>query len=186
LRGHLRLPQTWQRASRSSRSASSSSFRSGSVMQGSWPLYPKRLAGISLNLLLLSVSLLSHTSSSFYNQNLQTSHSSIGPHSDTRWTSGAMFLILGCLIRPILRGKDPGIERGDLHPVLFRRFRVAMFFYAFIGSAYLVSALPFFWIDTPIGPSWVCLLVLRLRRPRNIESRTRENSSSQTLCTTYK
>src|SRR2546425_4709505 len=56
---------------------------------------------------------------------------------------GAMFLILGGLIRPILRGKNRGNDKGDLHPLLFRRFRVAMFFYAFIGGAYLVSALPF-------------------------------------------
>src|SRR2546425_5437490 len=100
---------------------------------------------------------------------------------------GAMFLILGGLIRPILRGKSPGIERGYLHPVLFRRFRVAMFFYAFIGGAYLVSALPFFWIGTPIGPLrfvfWV--LRIRLRFPRNIESQTRENLSIQTLYITY-
>jgi hypothetical protein len=65
---------------------------------------------------------------------------------------GAMFLILGGLIRPILRGKNMGVERLDLHPVLLRRFRVAMLFYAFVGGSYLVSALPIFWVDTPIGP----------------------------------
>jgi len=89
---------------------------------------------------------------------------------------GAMFLILGALIRHVLRGKSPGVERGDLHPVLFRRFHVAMFFYAFIGGAYLVSALPFFWIDTPIGPfrfvlwysafAFVFLGILNRRRER--------------------
>ena len=92
---------------------------------------------------------------------------------------GAMFLILGGLIRPILRGKSPGIERGYLHPVLFRRFRVAMFFYAFIGGAYLVSALPFFWIGTPIGPlrfvfwysafAFAFLGILNRRRGEHIE-----------------
>jgi len=98
-----------------------------------------------------------------------------------------MFLILGGLIRPILREKNRGNEKGDLHPVLLRRFRIAMFFYAFIGAAYLVSALPVFWIDTPIGPLrfvfWV--LRIRLRFPRNIESQTRENLSIQTLYITY-
>lgn len=65
---------------------------------------------------------------------------------------GAMFLILGGLIRLILRRKSLGLEEFDLHPVLLRRFRLAMFFYAVIGGAYFVSALPFFWVDTPIGP----------------------------------
>src|SRR6267143_1725470 len=65
---------------------------------------------------------------------------------------GAMFLILGGLIRPILRGKDMDVEGLDLHPFLLRRFRVAMLFYAFVGGSYLMSALPFFWVDTPIGP----------------------------------
>ncbi|HEV2120324.1 MAG TPA: TMEM175 family protein [Candidatus Bathyarchaeia archaeon] len=65
---------------------------------------------------------------------------------------GAMFLILGGLIRPILRKKISGVERPELHPVLLRRFRIAMFFYAFVAVTYFVSALPFFWVDTPIGP----------------------------------
>jgi uncharacterized membrane protein len=65
---------------------------------------------------------------------------------------GAMFLILGGLIRPILRKKISGVERPDLHPILLRRFRVAMYFYVFIGLTYVVSALPFLWVDTPIGP----------------------------------
>jgi uncharacterized membrane protein len=94
---------------------------------------------------------------------------------------GAMFLILGGLIRPILREKSLGNEKGDLHPVLFRRFRVAMFFYAFIGGAYLVSALPFFWIDTPIGPlrfvfwysafAFAFLGILNRRRERTYRSK---------------
>jgi len=88
---------------------------------------------------------------------------------------GAMFLILGGLIRPILRGKSPGIERGYLHPVLFRRFRVAMFFYAFIGGALLGLSPSLLWDRHTNRPSSVCLLVLRirLRFPRNIESQTR-------------
>jgi len=100
------------------------------------------------------------------------------------WTSfgyaldvGAMFLILGGLIRLILRKKSLGVEGFDLHPVLLRRFRVAMFFYAFIGGAYFVSALPFFWVDTPIGPlrfvfwysafAFVFLGILNRRRERS-------------------
>jgi uncharacterized membrane protein len=63
---------------------------------------------------------------------------------------GAMFLILGGLIRLTLRGQ--GNKNLDLSPKLFRRFRLAMVFYAVIGAFYLISALPIFWIDTPVGP----------------------------------
>ena len=65
---------------------------------------------------------------------------------------GAMFLILGGLIRPILQQKSQRAERLGLHPVLLRRFRVAMFLYAFVGGCYLVSVLPIFWVDTGLGP----------------------------------
>jgi uncharacterized membrane protein len=65
---------------------------------------------------------------------------------------GAMFLILGALIRPILRKKSTDVKESDLHPLLFRRFRAAMFLYVFVGGAYLISALPVFWVDTAIGP----------------------------------
>lgn len=63
---------------------------------------------------------------------------------------GAMFLILAGLIRLILKK----IDRKELvlHSVLSERFRLAMYLYIFAGGAYLVSALPFFWIDTPAGP----------------------------------
>jgi uncharacterized membrane protein len=62
---------------------------------------------------------------------------------------GGMFLILGGMIRLALRKK---IANQDLHPILFRRFRVAMTFYALIGGTYVFSALPVFWDETPIGP----------------------------------
>lgn len=71
------------------------------------------------------------------------------------WTSfayaldvGGNFLILGSLVRVAVRSKTPGKE---VHPVLLRRFRVAMALYFFIGGAYVLSALPLFWVDTPIG-----------------------------------
>lgn len=62
---------------------------------------------------------------------------------------GGNFLILGSLVRLALRSKA---SSKDVHPVLLRRFRVAMSLYFFIGGAYVVSALPFFWVDSPIGP----------------------------------
>lgn len=63
---------------------------------------------------------------------------------------GAMFLILAGLIRVIFKRTDR--KELSLHPVLLERFRIAMYLYIFVGGAYLVSALPFFWIETPIGP----------------------------------
>lgn len=68
------------------------------------------------------------------------------------WTSfayaldvGANFLILGALIRVFLRGKT------DLQPAMIRRFRTSTLFYTIIGGLYALSALPIFWIETPIG-----------------------------------
>jgi uncharacterized membrane protein len=63
---------------------------------------------------------------------------------------GGMFLILAALIMLIRKRTD----RQDLrlHPVLLERFRLVMYLYIFVGGAYLVSALPFFWIETPVGP----------------------------------
>jgi uncharacterized membrane protein len=63
---------------------------------------------------------------------------------------GAMFLILATLIVLVLKRIDRKELR--LHPVLLGRFRLAMYLYIFVGGAYLFSALPFFWIDTLVGP----------------------------------
>lgn len=63
---------------------------------------------------------------------------------------GAMFLILAGLIQIILKGTDS--KKLQLHPILLKRFRLAKYIYIFVGGSYLVSALPFFWIDTPVGP----------------------------------
>jgi uncharacterized membrane protein len=63
---------------------------------------------------------------------------------------GAMFLILAALIMLILKRIDR--KELSLHAVLLERFRLAMYLYIFVGGAYLTSALPFFWINTPIGP----------------------------------
>ena len=63
---------------------------------------------------------------------------------------GGMFLILGGMVRITLqeRKKQPG---NELHPILHRRLRLAAKFYTLIGALYLTSALPFFWVDSPIG-----------------------------------
>jgi uncharacterized membrane protein len=73
------------------------------------------------------------------------------------WTSfgyaldvGSMFLILAALIMLIIKGIDR--KELKLHPLLLDRFRLAMYLYIFVGGAYLLSAVPFFWIDTPVGP----------------------------------
>lgn len=63
---------------------------------------------------------------------------------------GAMFLILAGLIRIILKKTDR--KELKLHHSLLERFRRVMYTYIFMGGSYLVSALPFFWVDTPGGP----------------------------------
>ncbi len=80
-----------------------------------------------------------------------------GDFSFLEWASfgyaldvGAMFLILAGLILLILKRIDR--KELKLHSVLSERFRIAMYLYIFVGGAYLLSALPFFWVDTPVGP----------------------------------
>ena len=63
---------------------------------------------------------------------------------------GGMFLILAGMIRIALREKKA--KQDQLHPILDRRLRLATKFYIAMGGLYLMSALPFFWIDSPIGP----------------------------------
>jgi uncharacterized membrane protein len=63
---------------------------------------------------------------------------------------GSMFLILAALIMLIIKRIDR--KELKLHPLLLDRFRLAMYLYIFVGGAYLLSAAPFFWIDTPAGP----------------------------------
>ena len=88
---------------------------------------------------------------------------------------GAMFLILAGLIHVIFKRADR--KEFRLHTVLVERFRRAMYLYIFVGGAYLVSALPFFWIDSPIGPirfvfwysafAFTLLGIFNRRRERN-------------------
>jgi uncharacterized membrane protein len=63
---------------------------------------------------------------------------------------GGMFLILAGLILLILKRIDR--KELKLHSVLLERFRLAMYLYVLVGGTYLFSALPFLWVDTPVGP----------------------------------
>lgn len=63
---------------------------------------------------------------------------------------GGMFLILAGMIRITLQEKKKGLGT-ELHPVLYRRLRLATKFYLAIGGFYVTSALPFFWIESPVG-----------------------------------
>ena len=66
--------------------------------------------------------------------------------------AGLMFLLLAGLGYLVIKqGKS---REGDyrLHPVVLNRFRRLMRLQAIVGGIYLASALPIFWIDTPIGP----------------------------------
>ena len=112
---------------------------------------PQETSGtVSLNLLLLFCVVLEP----YLFFLLQTMPSDI---SLPEWTSfayaldvGGMFLILGAMIRLALSRKTSK-EIQELHPLLLQRFRLAMIFYTIIGGSYALSALPFFWVETPVG-----------------------------------
>ena len=88
---------------------------------------------------------------------------------------GAMFLILAGLIRIILKKTDG--KELKLHHILLERFRLIMYIYIFVGGAYLVSAIPIFWIDTAVGPlrfafwysslAFTSLVIFNRRRERH-------------------
>lgn len=61
---------------------------------------------------------------------------------------GGMLVVLASMIYLIVRGRSKDL---DLHPVTLRRFRIFMYSYLLTGGVYLVSALPIFWVETPIG-----------------------------------
>ncbi|MGH9919046.1 MAG: hypothetical protein ACRD6W_09285, partial [Nitrososphaerales archaeon] len=66
---------------------------------------------------------------------------------------GGMFLMQAALARMVVNG-DKARAQGklSLHPVVLARFRTLMRLDAIIGFVFVVSALPVFWENTPIGP----------------------------------
>jgi len=84
-----------------------------------------------------------------------------GSHSDTTANAfsiayaldvGGMFFMQTLLANLVLKEARSG-EHGQasLHPVVLRRFKGIARADAVIGIVFVVSTLPFFWINTPIG-----------------------------------
>src|SRR5438445_5097458 len=67
---------------------------------------------------------------------------------------GVMFLLLAALALMVVKEEkktSSDVGRPRLHPVVLRRFRRVMKAEAIVGAIFIVSALPIFWIVTPIG-----------------------------------
>jgi hypothetical protein len=65
---------------------------------------------------------------------------------------GGMFFMQAALARMVV-DEEKARSHGQLplHPVVLARFRRVVMLDAVIGLVFVVSALPFFWVDTPIG-----------------------------------
>ncbi len=64
---------------------------------------------------------------------------------------GLIYLLLaGLAYILVTEAKKPGTEL-HVHPEIVRRFRATMRAELFLGGVFTVSALPFFWVLTPIG-----------------------------------
>ena len=64
---------------------------------------------------------------------------------------GLIYIVLGGLAYILLsEAKRPGSELR-VHPAILRGFRRSMRAELFLGAVFTVSALPFFWVLTPIG-----------------------------------
>ncbi|MGI0085639.1 MAG: hypothetical protein ACREBQ_11210, partial [Nitrososphaerales archaeon] len=90
-----------------------------------------------------------------------------------------MFLVLATLARLLVKEeKYLGKERHRVHPDVLKRFKRVMIFEYVVGAIFITSALPIFWIPTPIGAlrfdlwysSFVMFVGLRVR-PRREETK---------------
>jgi uncharacterized membrane protein len=65
---------------------------------------------------------------------------------------GGMFFLLAALAYLVVKEERSGMDgRRRLHPVVLARFRRAMKLQAIVGVIFVVSALPIFWVSTPVG-----------------------------------
>jgi len=65
---------------------------------------------------------------------------------------GGMFLMQAVLARMVVKGEKARLHgQPALHPVVLERFRRVLKLNAVIGLVFVVSALPVFWVNTPVG-----------------------------------
>ncbi|MDA4129532.1 MAG: hypothetical protein OK457_02065 [Thaumarchaeota archaeon] len=95
---------------------------------------------------------------------------------------GTMFFILAGLARLVIKENSKGGTQR-VHPLIVERFKRVVKFDYVIGGIFLLSALPIFWIETPIGYlrfvlwySAFAFFFLR-RRPKNLPEKTTNHST---------
>jgi uncharacterized membrane protein len=66
---------------------------------------------------------------------------------------GGMFLLLAALARLVIKEEEKArsIGRSLIHPVVVRRFKAIMRAEMIVGLLFAISALPVFWVNTPVG-----------------------------------
>jgi hypothetical protein len=62
-----------------------------------------------------------------------------------------MFFMQAALARMVVKENAKLHGQLPLHPDVMARFRLVMKLDAVVGLAFVVSALPVFWVDTPVG-----------------------------------
>lgn len=98
---------------------------------------------------------------------------------------GLMFVILATLTYLLLKEEKSNSKtnRRGVHPIVFLRFKRTMKAQYIIGGIFIASALPIFWIPTPIGylrfDLWYSSFVFfAFVRPRRVE-KEKEDSPKQ-------
>ncbi|MDA4116965.1 MAG: TMEM175 family protein [Thaumarchaeota archaeon] len=64
---------------------------------------------------------------------------------------GPMFLVLSALCFLLLKEERVRLSDRRVHPAVLARFRRFMFAQLIVGAIFVASALPVFWVNTPIG-----------------------------------
>ncbi len=90
---------------------------------------------------------------------------------------GVTYLVLAGLGRLVVK-ENSGSEGSRIHPVIVTRFKAILKIEYLIAGFFLVSALPIFWVSTPIGPLrflfWYSSLVFFFaRRLPKVDARTK-------------
>ncbi|HEV2225434.1 MAG TPA: hypothetical protein VGR56_01365 [Nitrososphaerales archaeon] len=66
---------------------------------------------------------------------------------------GLMFLLFAAMARLVIKGEEKARSAGHslVHPLVVKRFRAIMKAEIVSGLIFVASALPVFWVNTPVG-----------------------------------
>jgi hypothetical protein len=99
---------------------------------------------------------------------------------------GVMFLVQAGLSRLVIK-ENSDKEGSHIHPLIVARFKGVLKIEFLVAGIFLVSALPIFWVNTPLGELRFLLwyssfAFFFVRRPRKVDTRGNEVSklSSET------